>query len=169
MIVKHRRQCEVYSGTSSGKSSEAMYCFRCRDPIQLPNHPSTAAVHHSVLLQQIGSIIVVTIYIVLHPPFQLWHVSHYTHSFSRWLTQSISANIHSSSSLHAVPKIQLHKYHIFSSILWYSSVLTSYWGSHKLNIHNCTSHPEWNRCPSFQSLNPHRLDDSTKVNHWSCN
>jgi len=32
MIVKHRRQCEVYSGTSSGKSSEAMYCFRCRDP-----------------------------------------------------------------------------------------------------------------------------------------
>ena len=32
MIVKHRRQCEVYSGTSSGKSSEAMHCFRCRDP-----------------------------------------------------------------------------------------------------------------------------------------
>jgi len=30
------------------------------------------------------------------------------------LTQSISANIHLSSSLHAVPKIQVHKYTIYS-------------------------------------------------------
>jgi len=63
MIVKHRKQCEVYSGISSGKSSEQCIVLgaEIHFNFQTTHHHQQFSILHAVVVQPIVSIILVTI------------------------------------------------------------------------------------------------------------